>query len=122
MPTGGRLTLRPENGTGGPPEHLGPAIGNEYVVISISDRGVGIDTDVLPQIFEPFFTTKPQGMGTGLGLAMVFGAMQQASGTVDVESAVGHGTTFKLYFPRTVAGVSDTLRSPESRPPRGSET
>ncbi len=122
MPSGGQLTLRTENRVGKPPEHLGPAIGNEYVVISISDRGVGISADVLPQIFEPFFTTKPQGMGTGLGLAMVYGAMQQALGVVDVQSTVGHGTTFTLYFPRSEAQSSASVPPLTSRPPRGNES
>jgi CheY-like chemotaxis protein len=122
MPKGGQLTVRTENRHTVPPKRLGAQVSADYVVLSVSDQGVGIGGDVLPQIFEPFFTTKPQGMGTGLGLAMVFGAMQQASGTVDVESAVGHGTTFKLYFPRSVEGVSDALLSSDSRPPRGSET
>ncbi|HWZ89342.1 MAG TPA: ATP-binding protein, partial [Polyangiaceae bacterium] len=122
MPKGGQLTVRSENRHTVPPRRLGAQVSADYVVLSVSDQGVGIGADVLPQIFEPFFTTKPQGMGTGLGLAMVFGAMQQASGTVDVESAVGRGTTFKLYFPRSAEGASDALRSPESSPPRGSET
>jgi two-component system cell cycle sensor histidine kinase/response regulator CckA len=121
MPKGGQLTLRTENRHTYPPKHLGAQAAADYVVITVSDQGVGIGADVLPQIFEPFFTTKPQGMGTGLGLAMVYGAMQQASGMVDVESAVGRGTTFTLYFPRSVEGASDSVRALDSRPPRGSE-
>jgi two-component system cell cycle sensor histidine kinase/response regulator CckA len=122
MPKGGQLSVRTENRHTFPPKHWGPSEARDYVVVTVSDRGVGIGADVLPQIFEPFFTTKPQGMGTGLGLAMVYGAMQQAAGMVDVESVVGHGTTFTLYFPRSVEGVSDALRALDSRPPRGSES
>ena len=106
MPKGGRLSLRTENSKKKPPEHLGLALASEYVVVTISDEGEGISSDILPQIFEPFFTTKPQGMGTGLGLAMVYGAMQQAFGAVDVQSSVGRGTTFQLFFPRNRENVS----------------
>ena len=122
MPKGGRLTLRTENSPTKPPEHLGLALSSEYVVVTISDEGEGISSEVLPQIFEPFFTTKPQGMGTGLGLAMVYGAMQQAFGAVDVQSSVGRGTTFRLFFPRSREDVSVSPGSAlASRPPRGSE-
>ena len=121
MPKGGQLVVRTENRHASLPEHLGVSPPSDYVVVTVSDHGVGIGADVLPQIFEPFFTTKPQGMGTGLGLAMVYGAMQQASGVVDVQSVVGRGTTFTLYFPRSNEDVSDALRTLESRPPRGSE-
>ncbi|MDQ6970127.1 MAG: ATP-binding protein, partial [Mariprofundus sp.] len=70
-----------------------------YVLLSVQDNGMGISNQQLDNIFEPFFTTKDVGKGTGLGLAMVYGAMQSHDGLIDVESAVGHGTTFKLYFP-----------------------
>ena len=122
MPKGGQLVIRTENRRTAPPKHLGAPITSDYVIVSVSDQGVGIGADVLPQIFEPFFTTKPQGMGTGLGLAMVYGAMQQARGMVDVESAVGRGTTFTLYFPRCDENTIDSLRPLDSRPPRGHET
>ena len=122
MPKGGRLTLRTENQHTEPPGQLGPASAGDYVVVSISDEGVGISDDILPQIFEPFFTTKPQGMGTGLGLAMVYGAMQQAFGVVEVKSKVGSGTTFRLYFPRCTENANDGPdRALHSRPPKGSE-
>jgi PAS domain S-box-containing protein len=122
MPKGGQLSLRTENRHTLPPKHLGGQAPADYVVVTVSDQGVGIGSDVLPQIFEPFFTTKPQGMGTGLGLAMVYGAMQQASGIVDVESSVGRGTTFTLYFPRSIEGASDAVHALDSRPPHGSES
>ncbi|MBI4418501.1 MAG: PAS domain S-box protein [Ignavibacteriales bacterium] len=73
----------------------------EYVVISVSDTGSGMDEKTLQRVFEPFFTTKEPGKGTGMGLAMVYGIMQGHGGFVDVESAVGVGTTFRLYFPAT---------------------
>ena len=122
MPHGGQLRLRTENRHTKPPDHAGPSAPGDYVIVSISDEGVGISDDVLPQIFEPFFTTKPQGMGTGLGLAMVYGAMQQAFGMVDVVSKVGIGTTFQLYFPRCDENASEPgARAVHTRPPRGEE-
>ena len=70
-----------------------------YVRLSVSDDGEGIGPDDLQQIFDPFFTTKPVGEGTGLGLSMVLGFMQQSGGTVEVQSDCGKGSTFHLYFP-----------------------
>jgi two-component system cell cycle sensor histidine kinase/response regulator CckA len=122
MPKGGKLSLRTENRHTKPPGQAAHTYEADYVVITISDEGVGISADVLPQIFEPFFTTKPQGMGTGLGLAMVYGAMQQAFGVVDVTSELGQGTTFQLYFPRCAQHATEsTASTPHPRPPRGSE-
>lgn len=71
----------------------------EYVRLSVSDNGEGIGQDELQQIFDPFFTTKEVGQGTGLGLSMVLGFMQQSGGTVEVQSNLGKGSTFHLYFP-----------------------
>ena len=70
-----------------------------YIRLSITDTGPGMDPAILDRIFEPFFTTKPAGQGTGLGLSMVHGIMQNHAGAVTVESAPGEGTTFHLYFP-----------------------
>jgi len=71
----------------------------DYAKLSISDNGSGIDEEKLKQIFEPFFTTKEVGQGTGLGLAMCYGAIQSHQGIIDVQSCVGKGTTFSIYLP-----------------------
>jgi CheY-like chemotaxis protein len=79
--------------------HVDCALG-EFVRVAVSDNGCGIDREVLPQIFEPFFTTKGTGMGTGLGLSTVYGAVKQNGGFINVYSEVDQGTTFSIYLPR----------------------
>ena len=100
MPEGGRLTLRA--GRRQLDDHFvrthSGARAGDFIVISVSDTGTGIAPDVRDRIFEPFFTTKDAGRGTGLGLSMVYGFVQQSHGYVDVESGEG-GTTFSLYLP-----------------------
>ena len=99
MPEGGELTLETANvGDDDPrPAHL-PA--GDYVRLSVSDTGEGMTPEVMARVFEPFFTTRPQGRGTGLGLAQVYGTAKQLGGEVTVESRVGYGTTVTLYLPR----------------------
>jgi two-component system NtrC family sensor kinase len=87
MPQGGMLTLRAEGD-------------RDAVRIQVADTGVGIPPEVLPSIFEPFFSTKEGGTGVGLGLSVVYGIVQRHAGRVDVDSAIGKGTTFTLRFPR----------------------
>ena len=108
MPKGGSLKITTENifhtlseGQYFPFE-LTPG---RYVRLSVSDQGTGISPDHLPQIFDPFFTTKIFGEGTGLGLSMVLGIMRQSGGTVAVQSEVGQGSSFKLYFPAAPCGT-----------------
>ena len=92
MPHGGRLEVNTDIAeTDG---HTG-----KFVRLQMSDDGVGIAPDALPHIFEPFYTTKEVGQGTGLGLATVLGIVEQHQGWVEVESVLGSGTTFKIYFP-----------------------
>jgi light-regulated signal transduction histidine kinase (bacteriophytochrome)/CheY-like chemotaxis protein len=104
MPEGGHLTIGAVNiqlGEDSISNHPEIAPG-EYVVVSVTDTGVGMAADVIAQVFEPFFTTKPAGEGTGLGLAMVHGFAKQAKGSVSIDSEPGLGTTVRVYLPRDV--------------------
>jgi PAS domain S-box-containing protein len=126
MPSGGKLCIRTSSIT------LDDAHSSEntfikpgsYVMISIADSGEGMDRDTQARIFEPFFTTKEKGKGTGLGLSTVYGIIKQSGGYVFVQSELGRGTTFTIYFPRvdepcdslgaapvslTAAGGSETI-------------
>jgi two-component system, cell cycle sensor histidine kinase and response regulator CckA len=101
MPSGGRLTVTTgERTINGESVRENPTLSpGRYACLSVHDDGAGIAPDVLPHIFEPFFTTKAPGKGTGLGLATVFGIVKQHKGWVDVQSAVGQGTTFQILLP-----------------------
>jgi two-component system cell cycle sensor histidine kinase/response regulator CckA len=95
----------------------------EYVKITVSDTGCGMDKLILAQIFEPFFTTKAVGEGTGLGLASVYGAVKQNKGFINVYSEPGQGTTFSIYLPRVVDQPGQIRVESITKPaPRGHET
>ena len=95
----------------------------QFVMLAVSDTGVGMDAHTQAHIFEPFFTTKEEGKGTGLGLATVFGIVQQSGGSVSVYSQLGMGTTCKVYFPRVEDELSRPSQAPPDAPPtRGTET
>src|SRR2546425_2612783 len=118
MPQGGNLTIRTTNvlvdGKGDPPAPAIPA--GRYVLLGISDSGVGMDGVIRAHLFEPFFTTKPHGKGTGLGLATVYGIVRQSGGYIGVDSAPGPGATVRIYLPRV-----DAPLDPTGRPGRSEE-
>jgi len=93
-----------------------------YLVIRVTDTGPGIPYEHHTRIFEPFFTTKPAGVGTGLGLSVVYGVMQNHGGAVTLESAPGRGATFSLFFPEVVASVPARRETPLASRPGGKET
>ncbi|HNB72420.1 MAG TPA: ATP-binding protein, partial [Acidobacteriota bacterium] len=125
MPNGGHLVIKTincdvdEDFTQWHPE-VKPG---RYVVLSIADDGLGMDDQTKSCIFEPFFTTKTPEKGTGLGLAIVYGIVKQSGGHILVDSQVGQGTRFSLYFPRLQTGkLPETNQSPEPVHQKGDET
>jgi two-component system cell cycle sensor histidine kinase/response regulator CckA len=101
-PGGGRLTISTRNSATLPTDAPdGAATTGPWVVLEIADNGMGMDAATRTQIFEPFFTTKPDGKGTGLGLATVYGIVHPSKGHIRVHSTLGQGTRFEIYFPLT---------------------
>jgi PAS domain S-box-containing protein len=102
MPDGGTLTIEVGRGS---------IAGTDGVTLEVRDEGTGMTADVLAHLYEPFFTTKARGKGTGLGLSIVYGIIKQAGGTIDVQSQLSHGTTFRIVLPE----VTDAESHPETR-------
>ena len=122
MPDGGKLTIRTKvedfkRAT------TGQTQAKPHVCLSVTDTGYGIKPEILPRIFEPFFTTKEVGKGTGLGLATVYGIVQQHHGEITVQSELGKGSTFNVFFP-IVANTEAAQATPSAKPvlPWGEET
>src|ERR1700751_3856637 len=121
MPNGGKLTIETEN------VYLderyasdqAEVVPGQYVMLAISDNGVGMSAEVKAKVFDPFFTTKDIGQGTGLGLSQVYGFVKQSGGHVKIYSEMGAGTTVKIYLPRHHAARNEHEQEASRTPPRG---
>jgi CheY-like chemotaxis protein len=121
MPEGGKLTIAVGNSqfdAAYAAVHPGVTPG-DYVMIAVTDTGVGMSRDVIEHAFEPFFTTKSEGCGTGLGLSQVFGFVTQSRGHVRIESIVGEGTTVRLYLPTATEAAAPPLAADDGEAPHG---
>jgi PAS domain S-box-containing protein len=124
MPNGGTLTIETANVSFDETnlrDHPGARPGS-YVLLAVTDSGIGMDQATQAHIFEPFFTTKEVGKGTGLGLAAVYGIVKQSEGSIDVRSEPGCGTTFTMYLPRFANPLPSVTQAPRVERPTGSET
>lgn len=123
MPNGGRLRIETRN-VALDAEYVSRnanLTAGDYVLLSVTDTGTGIASEVLGKVFEPFFTTKDEGKGTGLGLSMVYGFIKQSNGQINILSEVGHGTTVELYLPRGDGPAENVPVSTAAGLPLGSE-
>ncbi|MGE5657694.1 MAG: response regulator [Actinomycetota bacterium] len=124
MPQGGTLTLKAENiilAQNCDRLHCAARPG-AYILLTVSDTGIGISPEIIDQIFEPFFTTKPEGRGTGLGLSTVLGIVKSHQGFINVETQPGEGTCFKIYLPaKTASSLESTKPEKEVLPSGGGE-
>ncbi|HKV23216.1 MAG TPA: PAS domain S-box protein [Candidatus Acidoferrum sp.] len=124
MPAGGKIVLETANADldeSYTRQHIGIVPG-PYVMLAVSDTGIGMDAPTLARIFEPFFSTKDKGKGTGLGLSTVYGIVKQAGGHIFPYSEPGAGTTMRLYFPHVEASAEPESAAPKIQLARGTET
>ena len=125
MPGGGHLSIETANVELSPDQVRAEGLSirpGEYVMIAVSDTGVGMDSATRARAFEPFFTTKPKGKGTGLGLATVYGIVEQTGGGIVLDSAPGRGTAVRVYLPVTTAEVEPDVTAPVPMATEGKET
>lgn len=124
MPKGGEILVATANTEIDEPDdgRPTPAKPGRYVMLTVSDTGMGMDEETQSRIFEPFFSTKPLGQGTGLGLSTVFGIVEQGGGTIAVYSEPGAGSTFKVLFPRCEEAGGTRAREQAAPAPGGTET
>jgi PAS domain S-box-containing protein len=119
MPDGGRILIEAGNlALDGRAARMRNMPAGQYVSLSVTDTGSGMAPDVMERAFDPFFTTKPIGQGTGLGLSMIYGFVQQSGGQVRIHSVVGRGTTVSLYLPRYLGEVRPAAAEPTTAAPR----
>jgi CheY-like chemotaxis protein len=127
MPNGGRLVIETANAhldADYAAQNIGVQPG-DYLALVITDSGTGMPPEIIERVFEPFFTTKAVGKGTGLGLSMVYGFVKQSGGHVKIYSELGHGTSFKLYFPKAkpqAGSQAEAVAASSVELPAGRET
>jgi CheY-like chemotaxis protein len=114
MPQGGRLMIEVTQACIAPSfakDNVSSSLGADYIVVSVTDTGIGMTPETAARAFDPFFTTKPLGRGTGLGLSMVYGFIKQSGGHVTIDSQPGRGTTVHLYLPHYRGAVETVERN-----------
>ena len=124
MPHGGSISIATANAHAGRrATQDGEVTAGDYVVLSVTDTGIGMAPEVLERVVEPFFTTKGPGAGSGLGLSMIYGFARQSGGHLRIDSELGHGTTVRLYLPRAHGDGSRTrpTKPTDALLPQGNE-